>query len=85
MRAARAATAGAVASLLVDMDQVVNGTVDETDGSVTFAEAAGADSYGVADEVARRVLQTGGKALGVRAEHMPDPGEPVAAILRYPL
>ena len=30
------ATAGAVASLLVDMDQVVNGTIDEANGSVTL-------------------------------------------------
>lgn len=85
VRAARAATAGAVASMLVDMDQVVNGTVDEADGSVTFADVASADTYGVADEVARRVLLTGGQVLSVRAEDMPEPGTPVAAILRYPL
>ena len=40
-RAARAATFGAVASLLVDMDQAVHGTVDEADGGVTLAEAPG--------------------------------------------
>jgi hypothetical protein len=85
VRAARAATAGAIASLLVDMEQVVNGTVDETDGSVTFAEVASAETYGVADEVARRVLLTGGQVLSVRAGDMPEPGKPVAAILRYPL
>ena len=85
VRAARAATAGAVASLLVDMDQVVNGTVDEADGSVTFAEEASAETYGVADEVARRVLLTGGQVLSVRAEDMPESGKSVAAILRYAL
>jgi len=84
VRAARAATAGAVATLLVDMNQVVNGTVDDN-GSVTFADEAGADSYGVADEVARRVLTTGGQVLAVRADDMPDPGKAVAAILRYPI
>ena len=84
-RAARAATFGAVASLLVDMDQTVPGTVDEADGSVTLVEAAGADSYGVADEVARRVLASGGQVLAVRAEDMPEPGKPVAAVLRYAL
>ena len=84
-RAARAATFGAVASLLVDMDQTVPGTVDEADGSVTLVEAAGADSYGVADEVARRVLASGGEVLAVRAEDMPEPGKPVAAVLRYAL
>jgi len=82
-RAARAATFGAVASLLVDMDQTVHGTVDETVGSVVFADSAGADSYGVADEVARRVLASGGQVLAVRAEDMPESGKPVAAILRW--
>jgi hypothetical protein len=67
------------------MDQVVNGTVDEADGTIKFAESAGADSYGGADEVARRALLTGGEVLSVRAEDMPEPGKPVAAILRYPI
>ena len=84
-RAARAATAGAVASLLVDMDQVIHGTVDDTDGQVTLAKEASAETYGVADEVARRTLGTGGEVFSVRAEDMPDPGKPVAAILRYPI
>lgn len=82
-RAARAATAGAVASLLVDMDQIVPGTVSDTDGSITLAEAAGADSYGIADEVARRVLQAGGEVLAVRAADMPEAGRAVAAVLRF--
>jgi len=85
VRAARAATYGAVGSLLVAMDQAVHGTVDETDGRVVFAESAGADSYGVADEVARRVLGSGGQVLAVRAADMPEPGQPVAAILRWAL
>jgi hypothetical protein len=85
VRAARAATLGAVASLLVDMDQVVNGTVDEVDGRVTFADEAGADSYGVADEVARRVLANGGEVLSVRVADMPEPDAAVAAIMRYPI
>ncbi len=84
-RAARAATFGAVASLLVDMDQTVHGTVSETDGTVVHADSAGADSYGVADEVARRVLASGGHVLAVRAEGMPESGKPVAAILRWAL
>lgn len=46
---------------------------------------ASAETYGVADEVARRVLSTGGEVLSVRAEDMPEPGKAVAAILRYPI
>lgn len=84
VRAARAATFGAVASLLVDMDQSVHGTVGD-DGSVNLAESASADTYGVADEVARRVLASGGEVLAVRADDMPEPDKAVAAILRYPI
>jgi hypothetical protein len=81
-RTARAATFGAVQSLLVDMDQVVNGTVDDADGTVAFADAASADTYGVIDEIARRVLLSGGEVLSVRTQDIPD-GKALAAILRY--
>ncbi|EGV17781.1 hypothetical protein [Thiocapsa marina] len=80
-RAARAATFGAVQSLLVDMDQAVNGTVDESDGTVTFADAASAESYGVIDEFAHRVRLSGGEVLRLRAQDIPD-GKVLAAILR---
>ncbi len=36
-RAARAATYGAVETMLVDIDEVIPGTVDETDGAITFS------------------------------------------------
>jgi hypothetical protein len=81
---ARAATFGAVQSLLVDMDRTVPGTVDETDGAVTLAQVPGADSYGVVDEIARRVLLAGGRVLSVRQSDIPE-GKHLAAILRYPL
>jgi hypothetical protein len=79
---ARAATFGAVELLLVDIDEVVPGTVDETDGSVRLAAEAGASSYGVIDEIAGRAILAGGSVLAVRRADMPD-GAPVAAILRY--
>jgi hypothetical protein len=79
---ARAATFGAVDLLLVDIDEVVPGTVDETDGSVSLAAEAGATSYGVIDEIAGREILAGGSVLAVRRADMPD-GAPVAAILRY--
>lgn len=84
-RAARAATLGAVQSLLVDMDQRVDGRVDETDGRVTLADGPGAESYGVVDEIARRVLRSGGEVRSVRAADLPERGKPLAAILRYPV
>lgn len=68
---ARAATFEAVQSLMVDMDRVMNGRIDEIDGRIEEAEIAGADSYGVYDEIARRVLLSGGEVLAVRQEVYP--------------
>jgi hypothetical protein len=78
---ARTATQGAVDTLLVDIDDKLPGHLDEDSGAVTFAEDD-ADSYGVVDEIARRVLLTGGRVLAVRASDVPG-GGPLAAILRY--
>lgn len=81
--AARAATRGAVDVLMVDIDRVLPGSVDDA-GAVTFAEKSGADSYGVIDEIAGRVLLSGGSVMGARAADLPgDTG--LAAILRYPV
>ncbi|MEZ5125267.1 MAG: hypothetical protein R2826_03325 [Thermoleophilia bacterium] len=81
--AARAATWGAISLLLVDIDAVVPGTVDEEDGAVQFGEPGGS-TYGVVDEIARRALSTGARVLGVRKGDLPA-GDSLAAILRYPL
>ncbi|MDO8187788.1 hypothetical protein Q5424_25905 [Conexibacter sp. JD483] len=81
---ARAATVGAVATAVVDVDAKVPGTVDASSGVVTPDPADDARSYGVVDEIARRVLRDGGRVLAVRAEEVPG-GGPVAALLRYPL
>ena len=56
-------------------------SIDEA-GAVTFADGEDADSYGVVDEIVRRVLLSGGHVLAVRADDIPD-GGPAAAILRY--
>lgn len=81
-QAARAATAGAVETLLVDIDDVVPGRIDEDTGAVTFDAADSASSYGVVDEIAGRVMASGGQVLGVRREDIPK-GATLAAILRY--
>ena len=81
-RAARAATFGAVDTLLVDMDSVVPGLVDETTGEVTFDTDQSAVSYGVIDEIAGRVLANGGKVIAVRRADIPQEAE-LAAVLRY--
>jgi hypothetical protein len=82
--AARAATNGAVELLLVDIDQVLPGTVDDIEGKVALASTAGAASYDVIDEIAGRAILTGAKVLGVRKADLPNEA-PLAAILRYPI
>lgn len=81
--AAKAATWGAVAALAVDMDTSIPGTIDDDDGSVTFAADASADTHGVVDEIAGRVLTAGGRVLALRRDEIPGGGE-LAAVLRYP-
>lgn len=83
-QAARAATFGAVDTLIVDMGNTVSGFVDETEGTVTLDAAPDAVNYGVVDEIALRVLQTGGRVLSARREDVPREAD-LAAILRYPV
>lgn len=82
--AARAATFGNVDTLLVDIDEVIDGTVDEETGAVSFDGAAHSRNYGVVDEIAGRALRTGARVLGVRRPDIPG-RQPLAAILRRPL
>jgi hypothetical protein len=79
---AQAATFGLVDTVLVDIDEVVPGFVDEETGSVTFDDSGDAVNYGVVDEIARRVWLNGGTVLAVRRDDIPGNGS-VAAILRY--
>jgi hypothetical protein len=79
---ARAATYGLVDTVLVDIDEVVPGSVDEETGAVNFDDADDAINYGVVDEIARRVWLNGGRVLAVRRDDIPGRGS-VAAILRY--
>jgi Bacterial archaeo-eukaryotic release factor family 11 len=80
---ARAATYGAVETLFMDIDEKVPGFVEDESGALTHAEDDAA-SYGVVDEIARRVLLSGGRVLAVRRPEVPG-GGPAAAILRYVL
>jgi hypothetical protein len=79
---ARAATFGAVDTLLVDIDAAVPGSVDDHSGAVTFADAATGDVHDVTDEIARRSWLSGARVLAVRRSDVPGQG-PLAAILRY--
>jgi Bacterial archaeo-eukaryotic release factor family 11 len=81
-QAARAATFGAVDTLLVDIDAVVPGTVDD-EGRVELDDTPSARTYGVIDQIAVRAFLAGARVLGVRRDDLPGGGS-VAAILRYP-
>jgi hypothetical protein len=83
-QAARAATFGAIDTLIVDLDVVVPGTVSDSDGKVTFADHSDGSNYGVIDEIARRALQTGARVVAARHGDIPGGGD-LAAILRYPV
>jgi hypothetical protein len=80
--AARAATYGAIETLLVDIDSAAPGVVDEETGAISFADSSDAANYGVIDEIAGRALASGARVLGVRKADLPGAGD-VAAILRY--
>lgn len=80
--AARAAAAGAIDTLLVDIDASVPGTFDESTGRITLADAESKDTYGVVDAIAARALATGARVLGVRKSDIPD-GQSLAAVLRH--
>lgn len=82
--AARAATFGGIDTLLVDIDTLVTGTIDETTGAVTFLPDGDVHGYGVVDEIAARGLRSGARVLAVRKQDIPDE-MPLAAILRYPV
>jgi hypothetical protein len=81
---ARAATYGAVDTVLVDMDATVPGRIDETTGVITEGSPDDPVDYGITDEIARRAYLSGGRVLAVRGADIPG-GGPVAAILRYPV
>jgi hypothetical protein len=77
---ARAATFGAVDTLFVDIDDLVEGTVDPDSGTIGHGDGG----QGVVDEIARRVIASGGRVLAVRREDVPH-GNTAAALLRYPV
>ncbi|MBV8336502.1 MAG: hypothetical protein JO358_13885 [Alphaproteobacteria bacterium] len=82
-QAARAATAGAVDSMLMDIDETLSGRIAD-DGAVVFAEQPTATNSDLVDEIATRVITTGGRVIGVRKAEIPRAAA-LAAMLRYPV
>jgi len=79
---ARAATYGAISTLMVDIDRSISGFIDEQSGVVTLTDTADATDYGVVDEIARRALLTGARVVAVRGDDMPE-GAAAAGIMRF--
>jgi hypothetical protein len=77
---ARAATIGAVDTLIVDIDVHLPGAIDEA-GAIEHD--GDAEAPGITDELVRRTLQHSGRVLAVRSEDVPGGGA-AAAVLRYP-
>lgn len=73
---ARAATAGAVDTLIVDREANEGGSVDEA-GNLLLEDGG----VNVVDVIATRVLATGGTVLALDASELP--GAPVTAVLRW--
>ena len=82
--AARAATYGAIDTILVNMESVVPGKVDDATGALTFADVQGPTSYGIVDEIAGRALASGARVFSVRETDLPE-GDQLSAVLRYPI
>lgn len=80
---AKAAATSAVDVLHFDMDWTEEGSIDEF-GTVTRAPEHGPDTYALVDELAARVLRSGGTVRAVRNADLLD-GSPVAATLRFPI
>jgi len=82
--AARLATFGGIDRLLVDIDGVVDGVIDDETGAVSFAAEGNAVNYGIVDEITGRALRSGAKVMAVRKADIPG-GHDLAVISRYPI
>jgi hypothetical protein len=80
---ARAAVAGAVDVLLLDIDATLHGTIDEETGALQVMDGSSAKTYDVSDQIAAMVVRKGGRVIGLRKADMPQPNSPLAAIYRF--
>ncbi len=78
----RAATAGRVATLLIEADRHIPGRVDATTGAIEFGDLAHPDVDDLLDDLAELVLRKGGQVVIVPSERMPTQSG-LAAIYRF--
>jgi stalled ribosome rescue protein Dom34 len=79
---AEAATAGRVATLLIEADRQIPGRMESETGRITLDDLAHPEVDDLLDDLAELVLKMGGQVVVVPAERMPTPTG-VAAIFRF--
>ena len=67
---AKVAASGQVDSLIYDIEDRQEGAIDEF-GNLELAEGEGPETYAIVDELAARVLATGGTVIAVRRDEVP--------------
>jgi hypothetical protein len=77
---ARAATYGAVETLVFDIDRRVPGRLDDETGEIVSVDEDAAGNYGVVDEIIRRSLASKAKVYALRSEDVPGGGAAAAAV-----
>jgi hypothetical protein len=81
-RAAEAAVAGRVATLMLEADRMMAGRIDAASGAVTFVDNDNGDVDDVLDDLGEQVLRNGGEVVVVPIERMPSTTG-IAATYRY--
>ncbi len=79
---AKAATEGRIATLLIEADRLIPGTIDVAGGKIIPGELADPEVDDVLDDLGERVLKAGGEVVIVPAERMPSKTG-AAAIFRF--
>lgn len=79
---ARAAEEGRVDTLVVSLDDVIYGRLEDGVGSFVPGEEASVATYDVLDEIVGRTVSTGGKVYAAHADRLPE-GLKAAAVFRY--
>lgn len=81
-RALKAAAAGRIATLLIEADRQIPGRINADHGEIIFDDLSHPDVDDLLDDLAERVLDTGGQTVIVPADRMPTESG-LAAIFRF--
>ncbi len=79
---AKAAIDGRIATLLIEADRLIPGTIDAASGKIFSGDLDHPEVDDVLDDLGERVLRTGGEVVIVPAERMPT-SSGAAAIYRF--